>query len=302
LKRESHAPAFIMSLLVPKTQRTADETSKMTGQILIDARDIGFAMPVYLPHERSIVSNPMSLLRDFYLSGHERHIKPVLSGVTFQLRAGDRIGVIGQNGAGKSTLLRLLGGIYKPARGRLDVHCKPMGLFDISTGFVQEATGIENIHLRGFEMGLSLAQIRGLIPGIVEFSGLPDSINKPFSSYSSGMRLRLAVAIALSVQPDVMLLDEWIGLGDAKFQAKVTARMNALVDGARGLLLASHNDTLLKRVCTLGLVMHQGKCAYFGAIDDALNHYHAQIAPKPPVKPVLATVNGTSPALVHNSG
>lgn len=275
----------------------------MIGQNLIDARDIGFAMPVYLPHDRSIVSNPMSLLRDFYLSGHERHIKPVLSGVTFQLRAGDRIGIIGQNGAGKSTLLRVLGGVYKPTRGRLSLNCKPVGLFDISTGFVQEATGIENIHLRAFEMGLSLVEIRGLIAGIVEFSGLSDSINKPFSSYSSGMRLRLAVAIALSVQPDVMLLDEWIGLGDAKFQAKVTARMNALVDGARGLLLASHNDILLKRVCTLGLVMHQGKCVYFGPIDDALDHYHAQIAPKASgAKPVLATVNGTPSALVRNSG
>lgn len=269
----------------------------MTGEILIDAHDIGFAMPVYLPQDRSIIANPMSLFRDFYVSGHERQIKQVLSGITFQLEAGQRIGVIGANGAGKSTLLRLLGGIYKPTHGRLDMRCKPRGLFDIATGFLPDATGIENINLRGFEIGLSMAEIRALTPEIIEFSGLGDSISKPFSSYSSGMRLRLAVAIALSVQPDVMLLDEWIGLGDAKFQAKVTARMNALVDGARGLLLASHNDTLLKRVCTHGIVIHEGRAVYFGAIGDALAHYHAQISPRPaPAKPALAAVNRAAAA------
>lgn len=275
----------------------------MTGKILIDARDIGLAMPVYLPNDRSLIANPMSLLRDFYLGGHDRQIKQVLTGITFQLEVGDRIGVIGTNGAGKSTLLRLLGGIYKPTSGRLDMRCKPMGLFDIATGFVQDATGIENITLRGYEIGLLAAEIRRLIPEIVEFSGLADSINKPFSSFSSGMRLRLAVAIALSVQPDVMLLDEWIGLGDAKFQAKVTARMNALVDGSRGLLLASHNDALLKRVCTHGLVIHQGRSIYFGAIGEALEHYHAEIALKVATqKPVLAAVNVTAPKFVRGSG
>ena len=275
----------------------------MTGEILIDARDIGFAMPVYLPNDRSIVANPMSLLRDFYLGGHDRQIKQVLTGITFQLKAGERIGVIGANGAGKSTLLRLVGGIYKPTSGRLELRCKPMGLFDIATGFVQDATGVENINLRGFEIGLSAAEIRRLTPEIIEFSDLADSINKPFSSSSSGMRLRLAVAVALSGQPDVMLLDEWIGLGDARFQAKVTARMNALVDGARGLLLASHNDMLLKRVCTHGLVMHQGRCVYFGGIGEALEHYHAQFAPKPaPSKPSLVAVKGSVPKLVRGSG
>lgn len=269
----------------------------MAREILIDAQDVGFAMPVYLPQDRSIIANPMSLFRDFYVSGHERHIKQVLTGITFQLQAGQRIGVIGANGAGKSTLLRLLGGVYKPTHGQLDMRCKPRGLFDISTGFLPDATGAENINLRGFEIGLSMAEIRALTPAIIEFSGLDKSISKPFSSYSSGMRLRLAVAIALAVQPDVMLLDEWIGLGDAKFQAKVTARMNALVDGARGLLLASHNDTLLKRVCTHGLVIQDGRTAYFGAIGNALAHYHAQILPKPPSgKPVLAAGNSATAA------
>jgi ABC-type polysaccharide/polyol phosphate transport system ATPase subunit len=127
------------------------------------------------------------------------------------------------------------------------------------------------------------------IPGIVDFSGLGENIDKPFNTYSAGMRLRLAVSIALSVQPEVMLLDEWIGSGDATFQNKVTARMNSLVDGARGLMLASHNDALLKRVCTHGLVLSQGRCVFYGSVGEALDYYHTHINPKPKAAQHLKT-------------
>lgn len=253
----------------------------MDPLVLIDARHIGFSMPVYLPQERNIMSNPMSLLSDFYTNQHARRIREVLTGITFTLRAGERLAIIGQNGAGKSTLLRLIGGVYQPTCGELILNCRPKGLFDIATGFHQEATGLENIYLRGLEMGLAMKDIREKIPGIVDFSGLGENIDKPFNTYSAGMRLRLAVSIALSVQPDVMLLDEWIGAGDATFQNKVTARMNSLVDGARGLILASHNDALLTRVCTHGLVMSQGRCVFYGAVGEALDYYHTHIHPKP---------------------
>lgn len=249
----------------------------MSEPLLIDAVKIGFSMPVYQPQERSIMSNPMSLLTDFYTSGHERHIKAILRDVTFQVRPGDRIGIIGQNGAGKSTLLRLVGGIYQPTEGTLTCNCRPKGLFDIAVGFVPDATGLENTYLRGLEMGMSMADIRARVPSIVDFSGLAEAIDRPFVTYSAGMRLRLAVAIALSVQPDVMLLDEWIGAGDATFQVKVTARMNELVDGAKALMLASHNDALLKRVCNRGMVMNQGSCVFQGPIAEALAYYHSHI-------------------------
>ncbi|HMN38422.1 MAG TPA: ATP-binding cassette domain-containing protein [Hyphomicrobium sp.] len=252
----------------------------MDTLVLIDARNVGFSMPVYLPQERNIMANPMSLLSDFYTNQHARSVRQVLIGLTFTLRAGERLGIIGQNGAGKSTLLRVIGGVYQPTSGELIRNCAPMGLFDIASGFIQEATGLENIYLRGLEMGLRMKTIREKLPEIVEFSGLGESIDKPLNTYSAGMRLRLAVAVSLSVQPDVLLLDEWIGAGDAVFQAKVTARMNDLVDGARGLMLASHNDALLKRVCTRGLVMSHGRCIFLGPVDEALDYYHTHIDPK----------------------
>lgn len=267
----------------------------MSGHYLVEAVGLGFSRPIFMPQERSIMSNPLSLLADFYPGGHERHIKEVLSDIDFVLRPGDRVGMIGHNGAGKSTLLRLVGGVYQPTKGKLAVNCQPQGLFDISLGFVPDATGVENIYLRGLEMGLTMKAIREKISGIIEFSGLSQNIDKPFTTYSAGMRLRLAVAIALSSQPDVMLLDEWIGAGDATFQTKVTARMNELVDGARALMLASHNDSLLKRVCTLGMVMHQGKCVYQGPIVDALAHYHKHIGTPQAAAPVSVDVSEPAP-------
>lgn len=251
----------------------------MATQVLIDAQKIGLSVPVYQAQERSILKNPLSLLADFYVGGESRTNRQLLENITFTLEAGDRMALIGENGAGKSTLLRVVGGIYRPTSGSLTLNCTPKGLFDIALGFQPDATGLENIYLRGLEMGMTMADVRLRLPEIIDFSGLGDHIDKAFNSYSAGMRLRLVVAIALSVQPDVMLLDEWIGAGDATFQAKVTARMNELVQGARGLMLASHNDVLLKRVCTRGMVLDHGSCVFVGPLNEALAHYHEKIRP-----------------------
>jgi len=253
----------------------------MTSEVLIEARNIGLAVPVIKPQERSILANPASLLTDFYWNSSSRHPHLLLQDVSFTLRSGEKLAIIGPNGAGKSTLLRLIAGIYRPSSGSLRVNCMPRGLFDIALGFVGEATGLENIYLRGLEMGLTVARIRELIPQIMEFSELGEQIDKPLVSFSTGMRLRLAVAISLAEQPDVMLLDEWIGSGDASFQGKVADRMNELVAGSRGLILASHSESLLKTVCTHGLVLSKGKVAFIGTLDEALENYR-QSSPSGP--------------------
>ena len=137
----------------------------MTGDVLlIDARSIGLSVPVISPKDRSILSNPSSLLSDFYFGNTVREPQALLSDISFKLHTGEKLAVIGSNGAGKSTLLRLLGGIYQPTQGNLSLKCTPRGLFDVAVGFVGEATGLENIYLRGLEMGLSMSAIRALIP------------------------------------------------------------------------------------------------------------------------------------------
>lgn len=241
---------------------------------LVQARDVALDVPMMTSSERSLLKNPMRLFTDLYLSRGRRGVATLLDGISFTLLSGQRLGLIGENGAGKSTLLRLLAGIYLPSRGALEVNGVAKGLFDISLGMHSEASGLQNIYMRGLQMGMSLREIRAIAPEIVEFSELQDAIDKPIGIYSSGMRIRLAIAISTIIAPpDILLLDEWIGAADARFNAKVRARMMRLIEGSRGLVLATHNAVLMKSLCTHGLVIEKGRIAYFGPIADALQFY-----------------------------
>jgi len=138
-----------------------------------------------------------------------------------------------------------------------------------------EGTGVENIYLRGMQMGLSMDAIRELVPAVIEFSELEDHIHKPIATYSTGMMLRLAFAVSTMIQPDILLLDEWIGAGDTIFKEKAEKRMNDIVTYSNGLIIATHNDNLMKRICNKGLVMFKGEAVFSGAIDDCLKFYHS---------------------------
>ncbi len=246
----------------------------MTGDVLIRARELCFSVPVVLPRERSLLKNPFGLIADLYVSREQRKIVSLLSGINFELATGDRLALIGHNGAGKTTLLRMLGGIYGPTSGTLETNCVPQGFFDISLGFSPIATGLENIYLRGLQIGLSLKQLRGQIREIVAFSGLENHIDKPLGTFSVGMRLRLALAISLTIQPDVLLLDEWIGSGDVNFREKIAERMDKLLEHSRALILASHNENLLKKICTSAIVLANGRIEFAGGVEQALDFYN----------------------------
>ena len=215
----------------------------------------------------------MRFIGDLYLGRTRRGLAHLLSNISLEVKPGERLGLIGPNGAGKSTLLRLLAGIYAPTTGILTSHGVVKGLFDVSLGMNPEATGLENIYMRGLQMGFEFSEIREMVPQILAFSELEQDIEKPLSTYSTGMRLRLAVAVSTMRAPDVLLLDEWIGTGDAHFRDKLRARMNQMVEDSRGLVIASHNVTLMKSLCTHGIVLSGGEIAYQGDLDDALNFY-----------------------------
>ncbi|MGD9668433.1 MAG: ATP-binding cassette domain-containing protein [Hyphomicrobiaceae bacterium] len=240
---------------------------------LIDAQSLTLHVPVITQADRSLRANPLRFISDLYLARSTRGAATLLEGISFKMEAGQRLGVIGANGAGKSTLLRVLAGIYQPSSGRLVVNGEAKGLFDISLGMQQEATGLENIYMRGLQMGLGLREIRKLVPEVLEFSELAEHIDKPLSTYSTGMRLRLAVAVSTMIEPDILLLDEWIGAGDARFSEKVKVRMMGLVEGSRGLVLATHNDILMRSLCTHGIVLDKGQMCFAGTLDDALKFY-----------------------------
>lgn len=195
-------------------------------------------------------------------SGSRRFVT-ALDGVSFELEAGDRLGLVGANGAGKTTLLKVLYGIYEPTAGRLDIRGKVDALFNINLGFRAEATGRRNIVLRGLINGWTEAQIAERTDEIIEFSELGEFIDMPFKSYSQGMGARLAFAIATTLEPEILLMDEWIGAGDASFQKKATDRMNLLAEKAGIIVLASHSDELLKKTCNKRLELEKGRVKAF---------------------------------------
>jgi ABC-type polysaccharide/polyol phosphate transport system ATPase subunit len=257
---------------------------KHAARPLVEVEDLSFTVPIFKPGDRAIMRNPLRLLTDIYASRTRRSIKTILDGISFTLRPGERLGLIGPNGAGKSTLLRLLAGIYAPTSGRLTLNGTAKGLFDVSLGMSEEATGLENIYMRGLQMGMNLATITELVPEIIAFAELEDAIEQPLNTYSSGMRLRLAVTVSTMIEPDILLLDEWIGAGDARFSQKIRARMESLVEKSRGLILATHNEALMTALCTHGLLLSKGKLLFFGGMAEALERYSkAQSETKPPV-------------------
>lgn len=206
---------------------------------------------------------------DFAFSRRRQVIRS-LDRVSFSLGAGERLGLVGTNGAGKSTLLMVLAGIFHPTSGSVDVLGNVDALFNINLGFRPEATGRRNIVLRGLMNGWNSELIEQKMDDIIEFSELGSFIDMPFKSYSQGMAARLAFSIATAVNPDILLLDEWIGAGDSAFQEKAKKRMNELVGSAGILVIASHNHALLRQVCTKVMRLEHGRIAGYGEPNEIL--------------------------------
>jgi ABC-type polysaccharide/polyol phosphate transport system ATPase subunit len=191
-----------------------------------------------------------------------------LENVSFVLEAGDRLGVVGPNGAGKTTLLKAMYGIYEPTDGFVRINGKVDALFNINLGFRREATGRRNIELRGLINGWSDAEIASRVDDIISFSELGDFIDMPFKTYSQGMAARLAFSIATSFEPEILLMDEWIGAGDPAFQEKARVRMTKMAEKAGIVVLASHNHALLRKTCNKILALSGGKIDFFGNIGE----------------------------------
>ena len=196
-----------------------------------------------------------------------------LDGVSLGLEHGDRLGLIGPNGAGKTTLLRVLAGAYEPTRGRVWRRGRTASLLNVSLGMDGEATGYENIVTRGLFLGLTPEQIRERVEEIAAFTELGDFLEMPVHTYSAGMRLRLAFAVCTCFDPEILLMDEWLGIGDHAFVEKARRRLDEFVERAGILVLASQNAALLERVCTTGIVLDAGKVKARGPIGDLLKEY-----------------------------
>ncbi len=199
-----------------------------------------------------------------------------VKGISFSVQKGEILGVIGKNGSGKSTLLRAIAGIFSPDKGSIDLHGNSVSLLSIGVGFQKQMTGRENIFLSGLLLGFSEKQINEKIDEIIEFAELGDFINRPVKTYSSGMHSKLAFSITAILETDIILIDEVLSVGDARFKKKSFEKMKELIlDSNRTVIIVSHSIETLKQLCDKVMWLHDGEIKMQGAPSEVLPVYEA---------------------------
>ena len=228
---------------------------------LIQAHNVTVDFPVYGIKSRSFKTSLINATVGGYFAktSTDRITIRALDNLSFEFHEGDRIGLIGHNGSGKSTLLRVLAGIYEPTAGKITMLGKVTSMLSISLGMDMEASGYENILLRGRIMGVPVRKMASMIDEISEFAGIGNYLHLPMRAYSSGMAMRLAFAISTSIDADIILMDEWLSVGDADFAKKAKDRVDAMISDAKIVVVASHEMELIKNQCNRVLILEHGK-------------------------------------------
>ena len=246
----------------------------------LQLHDVSIDFPVFTARSRGLLNTLLRLPQRerarVEASGLGRVSVHALRHVSLALGPGDRVGLVGANGAGKTTLLRVLSGVYEPMHGDLRFSGRVAALTDIMLGMDLDASGYDNIIMRGIVMGLTRRQAQRLIPDVEAFTQLGEHLQLPVRTYSQGMLLRLAFAVSTSVVPDILLMDEMIGAGDAQFFAQARERINGLIERVSILVLASHNEEILRSFCNRALVLRDGRVVLDGSVDEALALHNAQ--------------------------
>lgn len=202
--------------------------------------------------------------------------RAALSGVSIQLKEGDRLGLLGDNGSGKTTLLKVFAGVLPPTTGTIFTRGSVSALMAIHAGMFPNFTGHQNIISRCRLMGFSEKDIAAQLEDIKDFADLGDKLNEPLRTYSAGMRLRLGFAVATAFSPDILIMDEWLSAGDSKFRKKAHTRLQTLIDNSGIFAFASHSESLQKQMCNRGVVLQNGEVSFLGTIEDAWSFANAQ--------------------------
>src|SRR5256886_2295275 len=201
-----------------------------------------------------------------------------LKNVSFEVKRGEVLGIIGRNGAGKSTLLKILSRITEPTRGRINIKGRVASLLEVGTGFHYELTGRENIYLNGAILGMTRQEIKRKFDEIVSFAEVEQFLDTPVKRYSSGMYVRLAFAVAAHLEPEILIIDEVLAVGDAAFQRKCLGKMGDVAQEGRTVLFVSHNMAAVEKLCRRGIILHKGEVQFDGSQIDAIGQYLTSFA------------------------
>ncbi|MEP4379706.1 MAG: ABC transporter ATP-binding protein [Alphaproteobacteria bacterium] len=212
------------------------------------------------------------------ITARNQLIISALDGISIDINEGTRLGILGHNGSGKSTLLRVMANIYAPTRGSVTTDGIISTLFSISLGLDEDLTGRDNIRLQGLVFGMTANEIEDALPDIEEFTQLSDFLSLPIRTYSSGMRARLSFAVATALKPDILLLDEVIGAGDAAFMNKANERLEQMLEDANILVIASHSNDIIRKFCNQAIVLEKGNLVHFGAVEESIEVYAKRVA------------------------
>jgi len=233
----------------------------------------------------SLIKSPFKNFRKLYRMANfnDKDTKDIIyavKNISFTVNKGEIIGIIGKNGAGKSTLLKILSRITEPSSGSVKIRGRISSLLEVGTGFHPELTGRENVYLNGAILGMSRLEIKRKYAEIVEFSGVGEYIDTPIKRYSSGMKVRLAFSVAAHLEPEILLIDEVLAVGDIEFQQKCLGRMDDVARQGRTILFVSHNMAAVSHLCTRGIFLEKGQIKISGNINDVVNAYRQSIYKK----------------------
>lgn len=241
----------------------------------IKLTNVNLEYPIYNAKTRSLKTAVFRAVGGAIEARDDSYSVKALKNINLELNEGDNLAILGGNGAGKTTLLRVLSDIYTPTSGTIDTKGSISSLTNIQLGMEPEASGYENIIMRGIFMGMTFSEIKNKVDDIVDFSGLGPYIDLPMRTYSTGMAMRLAFAVSTCVTPEILILDEMIGAGDQNFIEKARARTKQIMNDAKILILASHNNTLIKEFCNKAILMQEGEIIASGTVNSVLTKYQA---------------------------
>jgi ABC-2 type transport system ATP-binding protein len=269
--------------------------------VSIDVHNAYVDFPIFDAKTRSMKKRVLGKVGGKIGTDQKVPIIEALHDVSISLKDGDRVGLVGHNGAGKSTLLRLLAGIYEPTRGSSRITGRIAPVFDLGIGMDPEISGIENILIRGLFLGMSAKEMEKRVDDIAEFTELGDYLQMPLRTYSTGMRVRLALGVVTSIDPEILILDEGIGAVDAAFLNKARDRLKDLVKRSGILVFANHSDEFLMELCDTAIWMDEGHVKQQGSLREVLTAYKGRDPFENMSKEGLERL-GIEPATVKNGG